>query len=62
MFIAMSDGAEYAGVGDLMNFGWTRDSIADYAIANYLPENSAKFTAGLIIDEVRPPLRRLAGR
>ena len=47
----MSDGAEYAGVGDLMNFGWTRDSIADYAIANYLPENSAKFTAGLIIDE-----------
>ena len=51
VFIAMSDGAEYAGVGDLMNFGWTRDSIADYAIANYLPENSAKFTAGLIIDE-----------
>ena len=51
VFIAMSDGAEYAGVGDLMNFGWTRDSIADYAMANYLPENSAKFTAGLIIDE-----------
>ena len=51
VFIAMSDGAEYAGVGDVMNFGWTRDSIADYAMANYLPENSAKFTAGLIIDE-----------
>lgn len=51
VFIAMSDGAEYAGVGMTMNFGWTRDSIADYALANYLPENSAKSTAGLITDE-----------
>ena len=50
-FIAMSDGAEWAGVGMTMNFGWTRDSIADYVMANYLPENSAKFTASLIIDE-----------
>jgi len=51
LFIAMSDGAEWAGVGMTMNFGWTRDSIADYAMANYLPENSAKSTASLIIDE-----------
>lgn len=51
VFIAMSDGAEWAGVGMTMNFGWTRESIADYVMANYLPENSAKFTAGLIIDE-----------
>lgn len=51
VFIAMSDGAEWAGVGSTMNFGWTRDSIADYAMANYLPENSAKSTASLIIDE-----------
>lgn len=51
VFIAMSDGAEYAGVGQALNFGWTRDSIADYAAANYLPQNSAKLTAGLIIDE-----------
>ena len=51
LFIAMSDGAEWAGVGMTMNFGWTRDSIADYAIANYLPDNSAKTTASIIIDE-----------
>ena len=51
VLIAMSDGAEYAGVGQTLNFGWTRDSIADYAIANYLPDNSAKSTAGLIIAE-----------
>ncbi len=51
LFIAMSDGAEWAGVGMTMNFGWSRDSIADYAMANYLPGNSAKSTASLIIDE-----------
>jgi len=51
LFIAMSDGAEWAGVGMTMNFGWTRDSIADYAMGNYLPDNSAKATASLIIDE-----------
>ena len=51
VFIAMSDGAEYAGVGKELNFGWTRDKIADYAECNYLPENSAKSTAGLIVDE-----------
>ena len=51
VFIAMSDGAEWAGVGMTMNFGWTRDSIADYAIGNYMPQTSAKATASLIIDE-----------
>ena len=51
MFIALSDGAEFAGVGKAFNFGWTRDSIARFASANYLPENSAKSTAGLIADE-----------
>ena len=51
VFIAVSDGAEYAGVGRALNFGWTRDSIAAYASANYLPESSAKSTAGLIADE-----------
>ena len=34
-----------------MNFGWTRDSIADYAIGNYMPDNSAKAIASLISDE-----------
>ena len=51
MFIAMSDGAEWAGVGMTLNFGWTRDSIAEFVMANHMPEDSAKFTAGLIIDE-----------
>lgn len=51
LLIAMSDGAEYAGVGNTMNFGWTRQSIADFASATYLPGNSAKSVAGFIADE-----------
>lgn len=31
-FILMSDGTIFAGVGELLNFGWTWESIADYAI------------------------------
>lgn len=51
VLIAMSDGAEYAGVGNTFNFGWTRDRIAQFASANYLPQNSAKSTAGLVAEE-----------
>ncbi len=51
MLIAMSDGAEYAGVGMAFNFGWTRDKLADYASANWQPETTAKAMAGLLADE-----------
>ena len=30
IFIAVSDGAIYAGVGDKMNFGWQRDQIIEF--------------------------------
>ena len=53
MLIAMSDGAEYAGVGHSLNFGWTRDNIACYASANYQPTISAKVVAGILTDECR---------
>ncbi|BCJ92538.1 serine/threonine phosphatase [Anaerocolumna cellulosilytica] len=32
-FILMSDGVIHAGVGQLLNFGWTWQSMADYALA-----------------------------
>lgn len=51
VFICLSDGAEYAGVGKALNFGWTRQNIARFASANYLPENSAKTVAGQIAEE-----------
>lgn len=51
VFICMSDGAEYAGVGRALNFGWSRGAIADFASANYMPDAAAKSTAGLIAEE-----------
>lgn len=30
-FVLMSDGAIYAGVGKILNFGWTWNSVAEYA-------------------------------
>lgn len=31
-FVLMSDGVIYAGVGELLNFGWTWDSMAEYTL------------------------------
>lgn len=51
MFIAMSDGAIYAGVGMSLNFGWQRENIVDFAQQVYVPEISAKMMASMILDE-----------
>ena len=51
VFIAMSDGGTCAGVGHALNDGWQREKIIDFAEANYLPGNSAKYIAGNIVDE-----------
>ena len=31
-FVLMSDGVIYAGVGELLNFGWTWESMAEYTL------------------------------
>ncbi|MEG0191498.1 MAG: SpoIIE family protein phosphatase, partial [Lachnospiraceae bacterium] len=31
-FVLMSDGVIYAGVGELLNFGWTWDNMAEYTL------------------------------
>ncbi|MBU9725240.1 SpoIIE family protein phosphatase [Diplocloster modestus] len=31
-FVLMSDGVVYAGAGEILNLGWTRDSMAEYAL------------------------------
>lgn len=51
VFIAMSDGAIYAGVGKALNFGWQRDSIIDFMVGNYDKKMSAKGISQLLLDE-----------
>ena len=51
VFIAMSDGAIYAGVGKSMNFGWQRENIVEYIERLYDDTLSAKMIASLIEDE-----------
>lgn len=51
VFIAMSDGAIYAGVGQVLNYGWQRENIIAYAEANYSVYQSAKIIASSITDE-----------
>lgn len=51
VFIAMSDGAIYAGVGKTMNFGWQREHIVEFMEKQYDSEYTAKTFATLLLDE-----------
>lgn len=51
VFIAMSDGAIYAGVGMTMNFGWQRDNIISFMEEMYDSEYTAKSLCNLLLDE-----------
>ncbi len=46
--ILMSDGTIHAGVGQLLNFGWLWEDIADYAVKQYPLAHSAMRFASLI--------------
>ncbi|MFR5601753.1 MAG: SpoIIE family protein phosphatase [Lachnospiraceae bacterium] len=46
--ILMSDGTIHAGVGQLLNFGWTWDNIAEYAVKQYRLTISAMRLAAAI--------------
>ncbi|MBC5580139.1 SpoIIE family protein phosphatase [Anaerofilum sp. BX8] len=50
-FIAMSDGAIYAGVGKTLNFGWQRENIVDFSEAIFDWSMSAKTISTMIVDE-----------
>lgn len=51
VFITMSDGTIYAGVGKSMNFGWQRDNIIEFVEGVYDKRMSAKTIARMIVDE-----------
>ena len=51
VFVTMSDGAIYAGVGKTLNFGWQRDSIIDFLVGNYDNQMSAKIISQLLLEQ-----------
>ncbi|MBP3702625.1 MAG: SpoIIE family protein phosphatase [Lachnospiraceae bacterium] len=51
VFIAMSDGAIYAGVGMTMNFGWQRDNIVEFMEEHYDSAYTAKTLATVLLDQ-----------
>ncbi|MEG0664263.1 MAG: SpoIIE family protein phosphatase, partial [Clostridia bacterium] len=61
VFIAMSDGAIYAGVGQTLNFGWQRDDIINYLEKRRINTFSAKGVALLLADECNELYNKLPG-
>jgi hypothetical protein len=47
-FVLMSDGTIYAGVGELLNFGWTWESMAEYTLKCVRETKSAARIASLL--------------
>lgn len=47
-FILVSDGAINAGIGELLNFGWTWESVADFALREYRKTATAMHLAAAI--------------
>ena len=51
VFLLMSDGAIWAGVGKNMNFGWQREDIIEFMEMMYDPSYTAKTLATILLDE-----------
>ncbi|MBS3948349.1 MAG: SpoIIE family protein phosphatase [Dethiobacter sp.] len=51
LFILMSDGAVYAGVGRKLNYGWQRENIISFMEKLYKSSYTAKIFASLLTDE-----------
>ena len=48
-FVLMSDGVINAGIGTILNYGWTRDSMAEYTAKVIRPTHSASRLSSLLI-------------
>ena len=51
VFIATSDGAIHAGIGDALNFGWQRENIISFMETIYDPGFTAKTLSTMLLDE-----------
>lgn len=50
VFVAMSDGAIYAGGGQTLNYGWQRENIIEFIESHYDKSLSANALTSLLID------------
>ncbi|GAE89899.1 SpoIIE family protein phosphatase [Acetivibrio straminisolvens] len=50
VFVAMSDGAIYAGVGQTLNYGWQRENIIEFIESHYENSLSANAITSLLVD------------
>lgn len=51
VFVAMSDGCPHAGIGNMYNFGWKREDIADYMAKMSITGYTAKVLSTMLVDE-----------
>ena len=51
IFIAMSDGCPHAGIGNVYNFGWKREDIAEFMAQMSLAGFTSKGLCTLLVDE-----------
>jgi hypothetical protein len=50
-FIALSDGAVHAGIGQSLNFGWQRENIITFMEGVYSREYTAKTLSSILLDK-----------
>jgi hypothetical protein len=51
IFIAISDGAVHAGIGQRLNFGWQRENIITFMEGIYSREHTAKTLSSMLLDK-----------
>ncbi len=51
VFIAMSDGCPHAGIGNVYNFGWKREEIADFMLGISLAGYTSKVLSTMLVEE-----------
>ena len=51
VFVAMSDGCPHAGIGNVYNFGWKREEIADFMVGISLAGYTSKVMSTMLVEE-----------